>query len=383
VPLRGVLPPLDRLVAGALLLAGCTVRIVPPGPPAPVVEPHHVATSIFLIGDAGLAPPSGDPVLAALRELVARAPDSSLVVFLGDNLYPRGLPRPEAPDRAEGERRLSAQIEAALVGSARVVFVPGNHDWDKSGPDGFEAIRRQGEFIAANGAGRARLLPAGGCPGPVVEETGGIRVILLDTEWWLRDGPKGGVKCDPASTQGVLAALAEGIGGAGGKPVIVAGHHPLATGGNHGGNFSLGDHLFPLRKLNKALWVPLPVIGSLYPIIRGAGVSDQDVAGGKNVRFRAEMDSVFALSPPLLYAAGHEHSLQIIDRGRPPLLAVSGSGILGHQSFLDEAPGARLALSQPGFMRVDLLRDGRVRLGVIVVDGAGRGRELHAEWLKP
>jgi hypothetical protein len=263
-----------------------------------------------------------------------------------------------------------------------VVFVPGNHDWDKSGPDGFEAIRRQGEFIAANSAGRARLLPAGGCPGPVVEEVGGLRVAVLDTEWWLRDGPKGGAECDPASTQGVLAALAEAISGAGGRPVIVAGHHPLATGGNHGGNFSFGDHLFPLRKLNKALWLPLPLIGSLYPIIRGAGVSDQDVAGGKNVHLRAAMDSVFALNPPLLYAAGHEHSLQLIDRGRPPVLAVSGSGILGHQSFLDEAPGARLALSEPGFMRVDLLWDGRVCLGVIVVDRAGRGREVHAEWLK-
>jgi hypothetical protein len=370
-------------VAGALLLAGCTVRIVPPDPPAPLADPTLIATSIFLIGDAGVAPPTADPVLAVLSDLVTRAPDSSLVVFLGDNLYPRGLPRPEAPDRWEGERRLSAQLDRALAGSARVIFVPGNHDWDKSGPDGLEAIRRQGAWIAANGAGRARLLPADGCPGPVVEESGGVRLVLLDTEWWLRDGPKGGAECRPGSADGVLAALAEAIDGAGGRPVIVAGHHPLATGGNHGGNFSLGDHLFPLRKLHRALWLPLPVIGSLYPVIRGAGVSDQDVAGGRNVRFRAALDSVFAEGPPTLYAAGHEHSLQLIDRGRPPLLAVSGSGILGHQSFLDEAPGARLALSEPGFMRVDLLRDGQVRLGVIVVDRAGRGRELHARWLIP
>jgi hypothetical protein len=43
----------------------------------------------------------------------ARDPGRSLTLYLGDNIYPRGLPREGAPDRREMERRLDVQIEAA------------------------------------------------------------------------------------------------------------------------------------------------------------------------------------------------------------------------------------------------------------------------------
>jgi hypothetical protein len=148
----------------------------------------------------------------------------------------------------------------------------------------------------------------------------GVRLVLLDTEWWLtpenRPGPVEG--CDPTSGVGVLTAVGQAIAGAGERPVIVAGHHPIESGGPHGGYFPIEDHLFPLRNLNHALWLPLPFIGTLYPAVRGAGVSSADLASGRYRRFRARLDSVFRCHPPMLYAAGHEHGLQLIDRGRRP-----------------------------------------------------------------
>lgn len=60
---------------------------------------------------------------------------------------------------------------------------------------------------------------------------------------------------------------------------------------------------------------------------------------------------------------------------------MSGAGIVGHESFVTGIPGSRLALSEAGFMRVDRLKDGRVRLGVIVVKRGGQYGEVHAEWL--
>ena len=178
-----------------------------------------------------------------------------------------------------------------------------------------------------------------------------------------------------------MTALGEAIDGAGGRPVIVAGHHPLASGGPHGGYFPFGDYLFPLRNVHRGLWIPIPLIGTLYPVARGAGISSEDMASARYRRLRAGLDSVFACHPPMLYAAGHEHALQVIDLGRPPLLVVSGAGIVGHASFVTGIPGSRLALSKAGFMRVDLLRDGRVRLGVIVVERSGESREVFAEVL--
>lgn len=371
------------LALSALGLLGCTHQPLPATAPVPAVARAEITASVFLIGDAGAPSPRGEPVLAALRVLLRDAPESTIVVFLGDNIYPRGLPDSAAAGRPDGERRLTDQLAATRVGSARTIFIPGNHDWDKSGADGLAAVRREGAMIRAESDGAASLLPAAGCPGPEVTDIAAFRLVLLDTEWWLthHDRPGAEEGCRPATAEEVLAALAAAIDSGAGRPVLVAGHHPLASGGEHGGHFPLLTHLFPLRALHRAMWLPLPIIGSLYPLIRASGVSDEDLSGGRYRRMRLGLDSVFACHPPLLYAAGHEHTLQIIDRGRPPLLLVSGAGIVKHEGAVTAVAGTRLALSRPGFMRVDQSRDGRLRLSVTVVDDAGRGREVHAEWL--
>ena len=42
----------------------------------------------------------------------------------------------------------------------------------------------------------------------------------------------------------------------------------------------------------------------------------------------------------------------------------------------------RYAADKPGFMRVDVLEDGRVRLGVLQVDAESRVTEAFAMWLE-
>lgn len=365
----------------ALLLAGCAGRIVPRTSAAPV-PPDEVAATVILIGDAGAPDSSGEPVLRAVRRVLADRPDTTVVLFLGDNVYPLGLP--DSADQAfpEAARRLVAQVD--LAREVPVLFVPGNHDWDRSGRDGWERIRRQGRFIDRESGGRARLLPVDGCPGPDTVDVGsGLRLVLLDTEWWLfpHEKPGQGSACAARSRSEVVARLERALDESRGRQVIVAAHHPLETGGPHGGYFSVGDHLFPLRNLHPALVVPLPIIGTLYPAIRGFGISPEDLSSGHYQTLRAALDTAFACDPPAIYAAGHDHSLQLIDHGRPPLLVVSGAGIYQHESHVEAVPGTRLALSDAGFMRVDLLRDGRLRVGVMTVDRAGEPREVYAELL--
>jgi hypothetical protein len=365
----------------SLALFGCSAHIIPPTTVAPVSR-GEVAASVFLIGDAGAPKRSGEPVLQALTRALEHHPDSTLILFLGDNAYPVGLP--DSADRTflEIARRLLAQVDFAR--QVPVLFVPGNHDWHASGRGGWESIRREGRFIARASEGHARLLPADGCPGPeVVDAPGGIRLVLLDTEWWLfpHEKPGEGSACATHTAQEVVARLRQVLGRSAGRPVIVAGHHPILSGGPHGGYFSLSDHLFPLRVLNSALFLPLPIIGSAYPIARSLGISAEDLSSGPYRRFRTALDSAFACAPPAIYASGHEHGLQLLDRGRPPLLAVSGAGIAGHESSLQRLPETRLASSSGGFMRVDLLRDGRLRLAVIEASSAGEPREVYAEEL--
>jgi len=371
----------SHLMLLGVALSSCSTRIIPPTV-VPAIPASEVAATVVLIGDAGAPKASGEPVLEALERALADRPDSTLLLFLGDNAYPLGLP--DSADRTfpETARRLRAQLEFAR--KLPVVFVPGNHDWDRSGPKGLERIRRQGRFIARESAGRARLLPAEGCPGPEVVDAGpGLRLLLLDTEWWLFPHlkPGEGSDCPTRTPAQVVARLDELLRESVGRQVIVAGHHPVLSGGPHGGYFSLTDHLFPLRNLNRVVFLPLPVLGSVIPVARSFGVSAEDLSGGPYQRLRAGLDSAFACAPPAIYAAGHEHGLQLLDRGRPPLLAVSGAGIYGHESALQRLPETKLALATGGFMRVDLLRDGRLRLSVIEASRAGEPREVYAELL--
>jgi hypothetical protein len=363
-------------LAAALAGAGCTARIVP-ATTAPSPAPGEVVASVILIGDAGKPRATGEPVFAAVRESLRQRPDTAAILFLGDNVYPKGIPDSADSHYGEAVGRLRAQLQ--LEPSLPTIFIPGNHDWQKSGSHGLEQIRRQGRLISAAG-GRARLLPADGCPGPDTVAVGhGLLLVLLDTEWWLfpHQRTDAASVCPQRTEADVASGLERILALAGPRQVIVAGHHPMLTGGPHGGYFSPTDHLFPLRAIHPALWIPLPIVGSLYPTIRAMGVSPEDLAGGPYRRLRSALDTAFACHPPAVYAAGHEHTLQILDRGRPPLLLVSGAGIADHESYVERLPETRLALSAPGFMRADLLRDGRLRIGVFTAE-QGKAREVYA-----
>ena len=245
--------------AGAALACAGAARVVPTVvPEAPLARVDH---TVLLIGDAGRPDPEFEPVLHALAEEIGVVPEHTTVVFLGDNVYPRGMPVPEQWSREESERRLMEQIQAVVSAGARAVFVPGNHDWAKGRDDGWDAVRRQDAFITEYGGGRAALLPAGGCPGPALVDAGEhVRLIALNTQWWLHGGPKPEA---PDSTCGLHVAgdvtdsLRVLLVGAGTRRVIVVAHHPLETGGKHGGHFGWTDHVFPLREWKPWLWLPL------------------------------------------------------------------------------------------------------------------------------
>ncbi|HYU53372.1 MAG TPA: hypothetical protein VEK37_10525, partial [Gemmatimonadaceae bacterium] len=114
-----------RLALLALpVVIGCHHRVSLQEIPAAEIE-----TTLFLIGDAGEADPRqvGSP-LDSLEAQVAAAPQRSIVVFLGDNVYPAGMPSEGAAEWADARRRLDAEVRSVPPG-ARGIFLPGNHDW--------------------------------------------------------------------------------------------------------------------------------------------------------------------------------------------------------------------------------------------------------------
>jgi hypothetical protein len=378
-----------RPAAPALLLlalaTACSRVVRPVATPVPAAAPADVESTLFLIGDAG-APAEDEPVLAALEQMVRATPEPKHLVYLGDNIYPRGLPDSGAIGRDEAERRIDAQIAVGVRTETATWFIPGNHDWAYMGPEGWDAVVRQGKYIDEHGRPWVRQIPAGGCPGPVSVDIGrSARMIALDTQWWLHDFDKprdSTSACRYYDAREVALALDRAIAGAAPRHAIVVGHHPLISGSEHGGHLGLMTHLFPLRTLFDWAWIPLPILGSSYAFSRAQGASNQDVRGPENVRMRRIFNWVFTRRKPLVYAAGHEHTLQVFEGYTARNLLVNGTGIAGHVSPVHWLENTLYAAAVGGFMRIDFLRDGRARLGVFTVDADRVTTESYSSYLR-
>ena len=383
-------------MAAVALATACTTALKPATLPAPVAPLDSIEVALFLIGDAGSPIYDKEPVLQELaRQSDSLRPVRQYVVFLGDNVYPRGVPAAGHPTRQDAERRLAAQVLAIRKGAAEGFLVPGNHDWDRQGRDGWNAIRRQDSLVRQLGGDQVRLLPHGGCPGPEVVDVGAhLRLIALDSEWWVHNdvrpyGPKS--PCPTRTETEVTDSLFGALRDKGGRYAIVVDHHPIVSGGEHGGSFTLTDHIFPLRNIESWLWIPLPIVGSLYPLARRSGITNQDLSGRKYQLMARSFEKVFAQHPPLAMASGHDHDLQVIRGGRPDITNagyqfVSGAGYLGHSGLVRKVKGSLFERDASGFMRLDFTRDGRVRLSVttVVPKGArpaGESAEVFSLWL--
>jgi hypothetical protein len=384
-------------VVAAVAGWGCSSALRPATlAPAPAAPMDSIELALFLIGDAGSKRYDGEPVLQELtRQADSFRSVRQYVVFLGDNVYPRGVPPAGEPMRNDAERKLAAQVQAIRKGAGAGILVPGNHDWDRQGRNGWDAIRRQDTLVQQLGGEQVRLLPHGGCPGPEVVDVGDrVRVIALDSEWWVHNHVKpsgAGSPCPTRTEQEVTDSLLGALRDKGSRYAVVVDHHPLRSGGEHGGSFTLADHIFPLRNVKSWLWIPLPIIGSLYPLARQNGVTNQDLSGRKYTRMVRALEAVFAQYPPLVMASGHDHDLQVIRGNRPEITnagyqLVSGAGILGHTGLVRRVDGSLFERDAAGFMRLDFTRDGRVRLAVttVVPEGkrpAGESAEVFSLWL--
>ena len=327
-------------------------------------QPQDIETSLFLIGDAGEPDPRaiGTP-LDSLTAQAAVAPERSIVLFLGDNVYPEGIPEEGRAESADARRRLEAQVLAVPRG-ARGIFIPGNHDWARELAFGLFSVRLQEKLIAALAQGRdIRMMPSNGCPGPVTLDVGRLRVVMLDTQWWLHEFivKDESTRCN-MSIGAVTSELRREVRAPGtARVVVVAGHHPLVTGGVHGG-----------------------YCGITAPFRRFAGRS-QDVMSATNRRMRDSLESAFQEALPLVYAAGHDHSLQVLrgGRGGRPYLLVSGAGSASKVSCaVSLRESYYTSPHRNGFMRLDIMRDRGVLLRVYRYTDSGTGGVAYSRWLE-
>ncbi len=342
---------------------------------------------MFLIGDAGA--PSLDrqePTLKLFQSFLNNASERSAAIFLGDNIYSKGLPDSTHPDRALYEARINEQLNTAQNFKGRVIFVPGNHDWDDGGRDGINAVRRQEKYVEKYLDRGNTFLPDDGYPGPVDVKLmdddddpllkDDIRLIVLDTQWWLHkyEKPYGDTgDYDLVDGGDFLVELEDVLKKREKDFVVVAAHHPLITNGPHGGYLPASAHLRP------------PIFGSLYAFYRKAFGLQQDVPHHKYKEMSATLQQMFLLNDNLVYASGHSHNLQYHKTDGPREVQhyiVSGAGT--KENYVAKGRGAEFTYEGKGFVTLNYYGDGSVWMEAWapIADGTN-GKLLYKKQIKP
>ena len=359
------------LLTAIVFSAGCSHTIPYINPDyrqMPVLpDDSEIIQSIFLLGDTGYPQMEDtEPNFKMLMMQAVKNAQRNLIVLTGDNIYPAGLPPEGDTDRAEALRRLDAQLEIARSTGVQLVFVPGNHDWGNYGSESFTRRKIEQKYINDLSDENIHYVPADSCPGPQIYDTPQVRLIVIDSQWWLHDwkgDDHGKPECSTADRNAFTYALQDALESAGDRFTILVAHHPLATYGEHGGFFTLKDHLFPLTNFIPWLYLPLPVIGSAYPLYRQAGFVVQDLSAPAYKDMIYMIRKSFKNRRPDVVASGHDHALQILaDQGWINL--VSGAGTEQIVTQVSSGDNSIFAHAHEGFMRIDLLRSGKAFLSV-------------------
>ena len=316
-----------------------------------------IVARIIFIGDAGEINTQQKAILNNASDKIV--PGKTTVMFLGDNIYPRGMALPDDADTSVTMQILRSEYEPMRAKGAPVYFIPGNHDWDNSGPNGLTKIKQQWQFINDQNDSLLKFVPENGCPDPYeIDVSDSLVIIAMDSEWWLYpyDKDNKDADCNCATPRDVLATLRELLYKNRYKTVLLATHHPFKSYGTHGGYFNWKAHIFPLTGLYKNLYLPLPVVGSLYPLMRKTFPGTEDLRHPLYKDMTNAVDEVFKDFPNIIHVSGHEHGLQlIVDSSRQFTQIISGGGAKENYTF--KGKHSLFAQQGAGFVTVDILQN--------------------------
>ena len=318
---------------------------------------NHLARIVYLLGDAGETPEKSAPVINTIKHHIVLDTAKNDIVFLGDNIYPKGLPDKSSKTRIQAETRIYPQLELAKYITGKAIFLPGNHDWAGGNKSGCEMVAMEEVFIEEFLNKGNTFLPDNGCPGPAVMGlTDNLVIVAIDVQWWINQGRESNnLKCNPNSLPDFIQKIKSIVRKHRGKTILIVAHHPLESNGNHGGYFSVKPHLFPLTHIQPSLFIPLPILGTLYVMGRKYLGHAQDLSHANYKDFIKEIKNGLTGAQKIIYAAGHEHNLQYFNNGDFHTI-ISGSA--SKTTWAARGKGALFTYSTKGFAKLILTHEG-------------------------
>nr|WP_245600506.1 metallophosphoesterase [Flavobacterium daejeonense] len=281
-----------------------------------------IAHRFFLIGDAGNADQeNAQKILAALQKQLQQSDKNATLLFLGDNIYPKGMPD-EKDKKAYtlAHEKLTDQLAISKNFKGKTIFIPGNHDWYS----GITGLKRQQKIVTQYLDSKKSFLPSDGCPIDDLKVNENLCLITIDSEWFLENWdkiPTINDDCSIKTREAFFEELESILNKNQDKTIILAIHHPLVSNGTHGGQFSLEKQLFPLEQK-----IPLPVIGSFVNLLRKtSGVSPQDIQNKQYQVLAKRIKTLLQDQKNVIVVSGHDHNLQYIENENIKQI-ISGAG---------------------------------------------------------
>ncbi len=342
-------------------------------------KPDTPLRTIFLLGDAGKLDNEANGsnyVLTAVKQQLSTLESPTDLVFLGDNIYPLGLPAENHETRSLSELILMSQLKLSEVVNGTTYFIPGNHDWEKGKVGGLKRLKQQEKMVEAfdsDERNRVKFYPGKGCGEPkVVKVSKDLVYVFIDSQWWLHNWDnekKINQGCDIQTRGDFLVWMEEVFMNYKNDEVLVFMHHPLKSNGKHGGHFSFHHHLFPLRELNHHLWIPLPIIGSVYPVYRQTTGSVQDVS---NHLYQSFINGITKAAEKwevnVTFISGHEHNLQYFDDKEIKQVISGSASKVTYAAAGGEVSYAREAR---GYAKIDFYEKSEAWIEFYTVSGFG------------
>ncbi len=323
--------------------------------------PDSIQARLILIGDAGSLVKGEAAVIHSVKNKFF-FDEKTTVIYLGDNLYDHGLPDETYQYYSDIKSALDSQINLTQGTQARTIMIPGNHDWANGKREGYNSIIRQQQYVDRYSDANVNFLPKAGCPGPeTVNISNDAILIIMDSQWWLHLHDKPGVEsdCDTKTEEEVIDELKDILNKNYKKLVLIATHHPFKSNGPHGGYYTLKQHIFPFTDLNKKLYIPLPLIGSIYPISRSVFGSQQDISHPQYAYMINKITDAVRSHPNTIMLAGHEHNLQYIKDSSLHYI-ISGSGCKTNR--VSGGKNALFTKQELGFATLDISKNKNVSL---------------------
>lgn len=336
------------------------------------IIPGYIAAqenfSVFLVGDAGKDTATNELLLVLKNELARNT--NSAVVFLGDNIYPQGFLEKKNKKHELEKKRILSQLNILKDYRGSAFFVAGNHDWRIGKLNGKKAVGQECRFVNKWCAENSPLknknegvfCPQQGQCGPAsVQLSPKLRLVMIDTQWWLQPFEAGKYEKNIFLIQlDSVLAFAAGHG----EKVIIAAHHPIFSNGRH----AKGRQ--PARFL--ITWTPLQIFG-LLGLNR---LLAQDLPQPKYRKMRESFLKIFEKYPGVIYAAGHEHNLQFF-KNSDDLFIVSGSGSKVTALSEKKFPSEYSFDKGLGFFRLDFLENGKTIVSAFTAN-KGKAEKIYS-----